>query len=244
VVRFVPNGVTMELSAEQVRQRLHAVPPEPVQRHGVRVNGVLYPVKQAFEAATGVPRSNFISHTARHHLANLGFELVGTIEPRDRPTTPGPPRQNPANHQPLAPPSDWHTEAAIQAMVMAYLASAGWSIHSVADTAGREHGVDILAGRAGQTVAIEVKGYPSRTYADPARARQTKPTQPATQARHWYAQAILAAMLTRSRRPDTTAVIALPDFPTYRSLHHDTVESLQRAGIQLWWVSHDGTVTT
>jgi hypothetical protein len=117
----------------------------------------------------------------------------------------------------------------------------GWNIRSVADTATRERGIDILAERGGETVAVEVKGYPGRSYADPARAGESKPTHPATQARHWYAQAILAVMLTRSRRPNAHAVVALPDFPTYRSLHRDTASSLDAAGINVWWITEDGT---
>lgn len=99
-----------------------------------------------------------------------------------------------------------------------------------------------MASRDHQTVAVEVKGFPSRRYADQARAGEQKRTQPSTQARHWYAQAVLSAMLTRSRQPEARSVIALPDFPTYRDLYARTAESLRRCDIDLWWVTEDTAV--
>jgi hypothetical protein len=58
-----------------------------VHKHAVRVNGTWFPVMQAFEVAIGVPRAAFISHTARRHLAALGFEVRGQIESRSDPTS-------------------------------------------------------------------------------------------------------------------------------------------------------------
>jgi Holliday junction resolvase-like predicted endonuclease len=127
-------------------------------------------------------------------------------------------------------------------MVVAFLASTGWRVRSVADTAARQRGVDVLADRGQETVAVEVKGFPGREYADPARAGERKPTQPSTQAKHWYAEAVLAAMLTRSRRPQARSVIALPRFRRYQDLYDGTAGSLARSAIELWWVNKDGTV--
>jgi serine/threonine protein kinase len=76
-MRFTLNGKRFELTAVDVRRRLRGVEPEPVHQLGVRIDGRLYPVKQAFEAATGIERSAFVSHTACRHLSTLGFELVG-----------------------------------------------------------------------------------------------------------------------------------------------------------------------
>lgn len=140
------------------------------------------------------------------------------------------------------PTDEWHHEMNVQAAVVTYLAAAGWSVTSVADTATKERGVDIVARREGALIGVEVKGYPSRYYVDPARAGRPKPTQPATQARAWYASAILAAMRLRGRKPSMHAVIALPDFPSYRALFADTRTSLDQCAIQVWWVSQDGVV--
>lgn len=143
----------------------------------------------------------------------------------------------------IQPVAEWQSELNVQSMVVRHLAIDGWSITSVADTASKAHGVDIVATKEGMTVGVEVKGYPSRSYADPARAHERKPTQPSTQARVWYAGALLAAMRLRTRRPDVLSVIALPDFTTYRNLYQDTAWSLQACGIAVWFVSEDGTVT-
>lgn len=245
-VEFTLNGRRLAVTAEQVRQCVDAFP-EPVRQHGVRIDGVVYPVKQAFELATGVPRAEFTSHIARRHLAALGFELVGEIETRDpakRPPVRSQPEPGSSPGTAVAAEQEWHSEKLVQAAVVRFLTADGWQIVSVADTDAREHGIDVVAQRRGQRLAIEVKGFPSRNYANPARAAETKRTQPSTQAKHWYAQAVLAAMLTRSRRPDHASVIALPDFPRYRDLHRETASSLRAAYIGVWWVGHDGTVDT
>lgn len=84
-MKFRLNGKTVELTADDVRARLRDVEPEPVRQLGVRIDGRVFPVKQAFEAATGVNRREFVSHTARRHLAALGFELAGEIQSGGRP---------------------------------------------------------------------------------------------------------------------------------------------------------------
>lgn len=57
-MRFtLTNGRQFELTAMDVQDRLHDVSPEPVQEYGVQI-GLRYPVKQTFEAATGVPPAN------------------------------------------------------------------------------------------------------------------------------------------------------------------------------------------
>ena len=139
--------------------------------------------------------------------------------------------------------SEWHTEANVQAAVVTALAAAGWRILSVANTATKERGVDIVAELENQTAGIEVKGFPSKNYADPARAGEAKKTAPSTQAGHWYAQAVLAAMRLRSKQPTWRSVIALPDFGRYRDLYSETAGSLAAAQIELCWVQSNGAVT-
>lgn len=65
VMRVVLNCQSMVLAAERVVERLHGVPPEDLGRHGVRVVMPCFQVKQAFEVATGVPRSDFTSQTLK-----------------------------------------------------------------------------------------------------------------------------------------------------------------------------------
>ena len=245
-IRFTLNGQRHELTREDVEARLVDVAPDAIRKHAVRVNDTWFPAVQAFEVATGIPRSEFISHTARRHLAALGFEVAGDVEPR---TTPLPAGAAPsAAAAPAARPAaaapaelgagEWHTEANVQAALVTALAGEGWRILSVANTATKEHGIDVIASRDGRTVGVEVKGFPSRSYADPARAGEAKRTSPSTQAGHWYSQAVLAAMRLRGKEPSWGSVIALPDFPRYRDLHAETAGSLA----EVWWVDQAGTV--
>lgn len=136
------------------------------------------------------------------------------------------------------------TEATVQAHVVAHLVRDGWQILRVADTASRESGLDILAGRNGVRLAVEVKGYPSRTYADARRAGEVKPTDPSTQARHWYAAAVVKAMCVRDEQPEYQVAIALPDTSRYRSLYEKNRDSLATLAIAIWFVKPDGTVAT
>lgn len=226
--------------------RLSGVEPETVREHAVLVNGTWFPVKQAFEVAVGVPQAEFISHTARRHLVALGFDVRGEITARRAAN--GPAAERGTDSAPREPSvasagTEWHAEINVQAAVVTALAAAGWKVRSVADTVTKERGVDIIAERGGLTVGVEVKGFPSRTYADPSRAGETKPTAPSTQAGHWFAQAILAAMRLRGREPAWCSVIALPDFPRYRKLHVETMDSLKAARIEVWWVRADGAVS-
>jgi hypothetical protein len=131
----------------------------------------------------------------------------------------------------------------VQALLIEHLHREGWKIVRSADTARRERGIDIEAARGTETVAIEVKGFPGRNYADPRRAGEKKRTQPSTQAKGWYGRAILAAMIVRTQRPDVRAVIAFPNFPRYRDLYRQTAEQLQKCEIELWWITEEVNVT-
>lgn len=247
-IRFTLNGRRYQLSREDVDQRLAQVEPGVIRKHAVRVNGIWFPVIQAFEIATGIPRAEFMSHTARRHLAALGYDVGGEIEPRIGLSATGArtvsgSRESSRGPQEVAGSSEeWHTEASVQAALVTALAAGGWRILSVANTATKQHGIDVIASRGAQTVGVEVKGYPSRAYADPARANAAKRTSPSTQAGHWYAQAVLAAMRLRGKEPTWRSAIALPAFPRYRDLHAETAGSLAAAQIEVWWVDQTGLV--
>src|SRR3546814_18162779 len=81
-IQFTLDGQRYELSREGVESRLLDVAPDAIRKHAVRVNDTWFPVIQAFEVATGIPRSELMSNTARRHLAALGYEVAGDIETR------------------------------------------------------------------------------------------------------------------------------------------------------------------
>lgn len=138
---------------------------------------------------------------------------------------------------------DWFWEGRIQATIAGHLESNGWTIEHLADTAKRERGDDIRARRAGSVLRVEVKGWPTKGYADPRRAAEVKKTRPSTQAGHWYSQALLRAIRDLGRHPHDLSAIGLPDWPRFRDLLADTEAPLRRLGIGVYFVAEDGTVT-
>lgn len=137
---------------------------------------------------------------------------------------------------------DWRWEGAVQASIVSQLARDGWSIRSVADTAARAVGTDIVAFKNGQSLRVEVKGYPTSVYARGERKGEPKPTHPATQARHWYAGALLRAAIERGDHPTDLVAIGLPDAETYRNLVTRTQLVLLRSQIDVIWVHGAGVV--
>jgi len=246
-MRFTLNGQQLELTAADVQRKLRDLSPEPLQQYAVLVDSVLYPVKQAFEAATGVTRREFTTETARRHFVALDFEIVNTTRRHSGKITSGGAEAGEIAPSPVAESArgegDWHTEARVQAMVVEHLVREGWHIVRSSDTATRERGIDVEATRESKAIAVEVKGFPGRGYADPRRAAERKRSQPSTQAKVWYSLAVSAAMITRTKMPEARSVIALPDFPRYRTLFRDTASQLRKCEIELWWVAIDGTVT-
>jgi len=64
----------------------------------------------------------------------------------------------------------------VDSMLVQHLRREGWEIVRSADTVRRERGIDIEATRGTETVAIEVKGFPGRSYADPRKAGEKENT--------------------------------------------------------------------
>ncbi len=140
------------------------------------------------------------------------------------------------------PASEWHTEANTQRLLVEWLAGEGWAIVRTANTATREHGIDVVAERDGQRLGIEVKGFPSRFYVTGPKKGQVKTSTPKEQAKKWYAHALVPAMRLRAQEPGSLSVMCFPDFPVYRALYADTAPSLRAAAIDVWVVSQDGGV--
>jgi len=142
----------------------------------------------------------------------------------------------------LTPIDRWFWEGNVQAAIVSTLTAVGWLIELVADTASRAQGTDIVATRDGRRLHIEVKGYPSDTYARGEQQGQPKPTHPATQARVWFAGALLKAAVLRNDHPLDMVVIGLPSFPTYRTLADRVTLTLIGGDIGMIWVDEAGRV--
>jgi hypothetical protein len=197
-IHFLLNGEEHQLTRELVDARPSDAVPLPITKHAVHINGTWFPVKQAFGLATGVPTKAFVSQTARQHLARLGFAV--RPETGSAAGTPVGTAATAASGGETTEPQ-WPTETNVQAAVVRHIAGQGWQIRKVADTAAKEAGTDIVAQRGAETLGVEVKGYPSAQYADPAKAGQPKKTNPPTQVRHRYAAALLSALRLRDKEP-------------------------------------------
>lgn len=139
-----------------------------------------------------------------------------------------------------ADPRGWPWEGHVQALFGAYLLRRGWLITSLADTATKTRGVDLLAHKGPRLLGAEVKGWPSSGYADPRRAAEVKPTQPSTQAAHWFAQALLKGVMLLDSHPDHESLVVLPDFSRYRDLTARTRTGRGAARVHVVIIGSDG----
>ena len=136
--------------------------------------------------------------------------------------------------------TEWFWEGNVVNTVGRGLASKGWKIESQADTRSKERGVDLRASRAGTVLLVEVKGFPSKSYRDPQRADEHKPTNPTNQAQQWYSHALLKALRLQTAYPQARVALAFPDFPRYRTLFSETKLGLEKLGIALLMVDASG----
>lgn len=118
----------------------------------------------------------------------------------------------------------------MQAALVRYLAAQGYAIRSVADTAARAQGKDIIAATpVGTALWVSVKGYPEK-----------KPHQ---QARHWFAGAALDLVLYRDEDRTAALALGLPDgFSTYLNLAARVSWLRKQLPFAVFWIGKDGSV--
>ena len=75
------KGRRVRLRGDTVRSELRGVRPEAARIYVVDVDGVAFPVKQAFAIVTGLSRSDFITDHARRAFERLGFRVSRTDVP-------------------------------------------------------------------------------------------------------------------------------------------------------------------
>ena len=73
---YIVAGSRKALNRDDVVRRLRGVEPGPIRTHAVRVNDVLFPVKKAWAAASGMDLLDFNTNQARNWFRRLGFEIV------------------------------------------------------------------------------------------------------------------------------------------------------------------------
>ena len=123
----------------------------------------------------------------------------------------------------------------MQAAVVRHIQTLGFRIESVADTATKQRGKDVIAvAPSGQTVWISAKGYPVGTAS----------TNPQTQARHWFSHAMFDLILWHGEDTSVALALALPDQTTYRNLANRVGWFLAELKASIYWAHQNGKVTT
>lgn len=75
------GGRHARVTSDDVVQKLRGVRFGEIRTHAVRVEGVLYPIKEAFAAVSGLDRLDFNTNQARNWFRKLGFEVVRVEQP-------------------------------------------------------------------------------------------------------------------------------------------------------------------
>ena len=70
------GGRHARVTSDEVVRKLRGAKFGEVRTHAVRVEGVLYPIKEAFAAVSGLDRLDFNTNQARTWFRKLGLEVV------------------------------------------------------------------------------------------------------------------------------------------------------------------------
>lgn len=135
---------------------------------------------------------------------------------------------------------DWYWEGNVVDAVARGLEARQWKIEGKANTRSKERGPDLRASKAGAVLLVEVKGYPSKSYRDPRRAEERKPTNPTNQAQQWYSHALLKVLRLQTAFPTAKVALAFPDFPRYQALFDETKVGLAKLGLAVLIVNASG----
>jgi hypothetical protein len=172
-------------------------------------------------------------------MASSGFDVnAGLQAPKEPAKISVHEQRAPTNNKP------WSWEGNVVCAVCDFLKSTGWTIEDVADTERGQAGADIKARRGNQVLIVEVKGYPSKFYERGSRAGHLKRTNPANQARHWVAEALMTAVLRQSESRADEVAIAFPEFPVYTKLLARLGDCIGKLSLHVLIVKESGAVIT
>ncbi len=136
----------------------------------------------------------------------------------------------------------WHWEGNVQSRLRTFLEESGWRITFAANTAAKQAGVDLTASKANRRLLIEVKGFPTTTYAYGPNRGKLKSTQPTNQARQYFSHALLSMMRMLDKEPSAEVALCFPDYPTYRALLAATKRPFKLLRVGVYLVRKDGSV--
>lgn len=70
------GGRHARVTSDEVVEKLRGAKPGVIRTHAVRVGGILYPIKEAFAAVSGLDLLDFNTNQARNWFRKLGFEVL------------------------------------------------------------------------------------------------------------------------------------------------------------------------
>ena len=141
---------------------------------------------------------------------------------------------------------DWFWEGNIQNTIIEHLKANGFEKVTGIDTFTKEQGPDITAYEGAKSWVIEVKGYPSDKYVEDRGDRKKgtiKPTQPATQARHWFSGALMSVLLAKSEDPSVEVGLGFPTMETYLTFLNRIAYLREKLDIHVFLVNSSGLVS-
>ena len=112
---------------------------------------------------------------------------------------------------------EWFEETNVSRKIRDFLVQNVYEITKFCEDK-REKGHDIEAIKDGRKTIIEVKGYPSDKYVRGPDKGNKKRTNPNSQAKHWFGEALLSLLIARSKNPNFKIAIGLPKFRVYEGL--------------------------
>lgn len=137
---------------------------------------------------------------------------------------------------------EWFHEDNIKQKIANYLVELEGFDPNPTITYGQEQGPDILARKGKIQRRVEVKGWPTKTYVRGPKKGRFKPTNPSTQARHWFAEALRDVLLAKGEDEKLEIALGFPMMKTYVDLLNRIEWARRRLEIFCYLVGQDNKV--
>lgn len=138
---------------------------------------------------------------------------------------------------------EWVWEGQVVGLVVRHLSEPGASVRSVADTATKARGTDMVATLDGRVLHIEGKGWPSTQVRGPGAGARAEAHSSVDAGQALDDRGRLQRARLRAKHDDDRVIVAFPAFPRYVNLADEVAPVLARADIEIWFVREDGEVS-
>lgn len=81
-LEFTVSGKRIRVKSEDIPSKLSRAKFGPIRTHAVRIDGELYPIKEAFARVSGLDLLDFNTNQARTWFRRLGFEAIRMSSPK------------------------------------------------------------------------------------------------------------------------------------------------------------------